>query len=144
VTAHLLRQHQTSRAGFPYGLYHLTASGATNWHEYASHVIERARMAGAPVRVAPAAVLPITTADYPAPAQRPLNSRLANIKLQETFGFRLPDWREGVDHILEQILRASSLPRAARGSSLRAGLAPVCIRQLCASANSCYRYSTNP
>lgn len=104
VTAHLLRQHQTSRAGFPYGLYHLTASGATNWHEYASHVIERARMAGAPVRVAPAAVLPITTADYPAPAQRPLNSRLANIKLQETFGFRLPDWREGVDHILEQIL----------------------------------------
>lgn len=104
VTAHLLRCYQRSRTGFPYGLYHLTASGATNWHAYASHVIERARTAGAPVKVAPAAVLPIATADYPTPARRPLNSRLATSKLQETFGLRLPDWRQGVDHILEQIL----------------------------------------
>ncbi|MBC2769849.1 dTDP-4-dehydrorhamnose reductase [Pusillimonas minor] len=105
ITAHLVREHQTSGGeGFTYGTYHAVAGGVTNWHEYACYVIERARAAGRPVLVAPDAILPITTADYPTPAQRPANSRLATAKLQQTFGLHLPHWRSGVDHILDQIL----------------------------------------
>ena len=103
VTAQLIRQASREN-DFPYGLYHLAAGGETNWHAYACYVIEAARQAGKPIKVAPAAIQAITTADYPTPAQRPANSRLDTRKLRDTFGLCLPDWRVGVDHILQQIL----------------------------------------
>lgn len=105
LTAHLVRQDgRANAASFPYGLYHAVAGGVTNWHEYAGRVIDRARAAGQPIRVEPQAIRPINTADYPTPAKRPANSRLDTTKLRDTFGIRLPDWKEGVDYILEQIL----------------------------------------
>jgi dTDP-4-dehydrorhamnose reductase len=36
---------------------------------------------------------PITSAEYPTPAVRPLNSLLSSERLFHTFGVRLPDWR---------------------------------------------------
>lgn len=105
VTAHVIREAQgPQRDLFPYGVYHLAAGGVTNWHEYASYVIERARSAGCPIAVPPGALYPIATKDYPTPARRPANSRLDTQKFQKTFGLRLPDWKEGLDHILDQLL----------------------------------------
>jgi len=104
VTAHLLRQHSVREEGFPYGLYHVTAGGETNWHQYACHVIEYARAAGSHLRVPPEAIHPIPTSEYPTPARRPQNSRLSTRKFQDTFGLRLPDWQDGVNHILEQLI----------------------------------------
>lgn len=105
LCAHLVRQaSRNGAASFPYGVYHAVAGGETNWHEYACYVIERARAAGRNLRVAPDAVRPITTADYPTPAKRPANSRLSTGKLSETFSLALPHWQNGVDHILDQIL----------------------------------------
>lgn len=103
ISAHVIRE-AGGKADAPYGLYHLVASGVTTWHEYACHIIEKARAAGVPLKVAPDAIHALTTKDYPTPASRPLNSRLDTQKFRETFGLRLPDWREGLDHILEQIL----------------------------------------
>lgn len=104
VTAHLLRQAgRDEKETFPYGLYHVTAGGQTNWHDYARHVIARARAAGRSVRVAQEAIRPISTAAYPTPARRPANSCLSTTRLRETFGLCLPDWRQGVDHVLAQI-----------------------------------------
>lgn len=104
LTAHLVRQANAAPDDFPYGLYHAVAGGETSWHAYASHVIERARAAGKPVRIPPGAIQAIATADYPTPAQRPANSRLSTAKLCNAFGLRLPPWQEGVDHILDQLL----------------------------------------
>jgi dTDP-4-dehydrorhamnose reductase len=84
------------------GTYHLAASGETSWWEYARFVIEHARAAGAPIRVAADAVLPIQTADYPTPAKRPLNSRLATSKFTEAFHLTIPPWREGVARMLDE------------------------------------------
>jgi len=103
LTAHLVRQ-ATQGDTFPYGTYHAVAGGVTNWHEYACYVIDRARAAGLPIKVAADAIQPIATSDYPTPARRPANSRLSTRKLQETFNLRLPEWREGLDHILDQLL----------------------------------------
>lgn len=86
------------------GLYHCVAAGETHWHGYATHVIERARAAGAPVKVAPEAVRPIPTSQYPTPATRPLNSRLDTRKLRAAFGLTLPPWQQGVDRMLDEIL----------------------------------------
>lgn len=108
VTAHLLRQ--ASREGadaFPFGLYHLTAAGATSWHDYARFVVSEARALGARLRLEPSAILAIDTAGYPTAARRPANSRLDTSRLHRTFGLHLPDWQDGVRHTLQQILDAS-------------------------------------
>lgn len=86
------------------GLYHCVAAGETSWYGYATHVIERARAAGHAIKVAPDAILPIPTADYPTPATRPLNSRLDTRRLRETFDLVLPPWQQGVDRMLAEIL----------------------------------------
>jgi dTDP-4-dehydrorhamnose reductase len=104
VSAHLVCQAQREADAFPYGLYHSVAGGETNWHAYACYVIERARAAGKPVRVAPGSILAIASADYPTPARRPANSRLDTRLLRTTFGLHLPDWKAGVSHMLDQIL----------------------------------------
>lgn len=104
VTAHAIRTVQSQPARVDLlGLYHLVASGHTHWHEYARFVIEWARKHGLPVRVAPDAVLPITTAEYPTPAQRPLNSRLDTAKVCQAFGLTLPPWQQGVERMLIEI-----------------------------------------
>ena len=104
VTAHLLRQHMLLPESFPFGLYHATASGKTNWHAYAQRVVSRAVKAGRELRVRPEAISPIASTDYPTPAKRPRYSQLDNGKLQNTFGLLLPDWTLGVDQVLDQIL----------------------------------------
>jgi dTDP-4-dehydrorhamnose reductase len=102
VTAHALRlalaQPELS------GTYHAVAAGATTWHGYARHVIEFARAAGQPIRVAPQAIHAVPTSAFPTPASRPGNSRLDTRKLQNAFGLTLPPWQSGVDRMLSEIL----------------------------------------
>lgn len=104
VTAHAIRQIAFSGSSDVGGIYHLAAGGETNWHEYACHVIENARRLGMPIRVAPDAILPIATSEYPTPARRPSNSRLDTTRLRQIFKLTLPEWRTGVDHFLKQII----------------------------------------
>ena len=103
-TAHLLHRALRGTGDPHYGLYHAVASGATSWYAYACHVIERARAAGAVVRVPPGGVKAIATADYSVVARRPANSRLDNAKLQAAFGLHAPSWQDGVDHVLDRLL----------------------------------------
>jgi dTDP-4-dehydrorhamnose reductase len=109
LTAHLVRQYAREGADdFPYGTYHVTATGETSWYEYARFVLEAARDAGKPLRAGPEDVLPVKTAAYPAVAQRPANSRLDTVRFRQVFGLRLPPWQDGVLHVLRQILRGDS------------------------------------
>jgi dTDP-4-dehydrorhamnose reductase len=100
VSAHaLLRVRAAPALG---GTYHCVAAGATSWHGYARFVIEAARGAGRPVKVAPDAIRPIPSSAYPTPAARPLNSRLATHKLQQAFGLVPPPWQHGVERVLAE------------------------------------------
>ena len=100
VTAHALRllAAQPELAG----TYHAVAAGATSWHGYARFVIEWARAAGRPIKVAPGAIEPVPASAYPLPAPRPLNSRLAAHKLEAAFGLRMPPWQQGVERMLRE------------------------------------------
>ena len=102
VTALTLRsvQSQPELAG----LYHLAAGGKTSWFDYANLVIEFARRAGQPIRMLSEAIEAIPTSAYPTPAQRPLNSQLDTQKLQAAFGLKLPEWQNGVERMLAEIL----------------------------------------
>ena len=85
-------------------VYHLVASGETNWLAYARHVIETARSQGKPITVSADHIRGQLTANYPTSAQRPLNSRLDTYKLRTSFGLALPFWQTGVDRMLQEIL----------------------------------------
>jgi dTDP-4-dehydrorhamnose reductase len=102
VTAHGIRAVRADPALS--GLYHCAAGGETSWHGYAQFVIEWARAHGQAIRVAPDGVRAIPTADYPTPAARPLNSRLATLRLQQAFGLTLPPWQAGVERMLAEVL----------------------------------------
>jgi len=84
------------------GIYHLAPAGETSWHAYASYVIDFARAHGEVLAVE--TISPIPTSEYPTPASRPLNSRLATDKLRDTFSLHLPDWQSGVTRMLMEAL----------------------------------------
>lgn len=105
ITAQLVsRMKLLPNERFPFGIYHVAASGETSWHAYAQFVIGEALKAGKKLKASLNSVRPIATADYPVPAKRPSNSRLDTTLFQQTFGLRLPDWQDGVRHVLQQIL----------------------------------------
>lgn len=84
------------------GTYHLVASGETTWLDYAKHIFGVAKKKGCKLQVE--TVNGIPTSQYPTPAKRPLNSRLNCLKLERSFGLSMPDWRLGVDRMLNEIL----------------------------------------
>ena len=102
VSAHALRS--AIAAPELSGTYHAVAQGETSWHGYARHVIEYARAAGRPIKVAADRIEPVPTSAFPTPAARPKNSRLDTTRLRQTFGLTLPEWRSGVDRMLAEIL----------------------------------------
>lgn len=110
VTAIALRQIVGSDTERLAGVYHVAASGTTNWHEYACVAIEEARRLGLPVRVRPDRILRTTAAQYQAVAPRPTNSRLDTSKLRGTFGVRLPHWRDGVRAVVAELAHQSKFP----------------------------------
>ncbi len=102
VTAHAVR-HMSAHEGDG-GLYHLVASGETNWHAYASHVIERAQSLRPDLDWKVQSIAAVPTTAFPTPAVRPVNSRLDTQKLQAVMQLHLPAWQQGVERMLREIL----------------------------------------
>jgi dTDP-4-dehydrorhamnose reductase len=71
---------QTKR--FPSGIYHTVPSGETTWHGLATLAVQVAGKAGASLKVKPGSIKPILAVEYPLPAPRPMNSRMASNRLQ--------------------------------------------------------------
>ena len=88
----------------PYGTYHFVNAGEATWHKLAERVFARAATHG---RAAPA-VEPIATSDYPTPAARPANSRLATAKIVRDFGIYPRDWHQAIDEIVDTLLKEQS------------------------------------
>ncbi|ADE13136.1 dTDP-4-dehydrorhamnose reductase [Sideroxydans lithotrophicus] len=78
------------------GLYHLTAAGRTNWHQFAETIIREARKYDTALAAKTIAVNPIATHEYPLPAKRPVNSVLANDKVRNAFGIAMPEWQDSL------------------------------------------------
>ncbi len=82
------------------GIFHATGSGETTWHGFAEAIFAVAGLHPE--------VIPITTADWPTPAKRPVDSRLNCGKLAKIFGCRLPDWQASLPGIVEALQRMDS------------------------------------
>lgn len=78
-----------------YGIYHAANEGLCSWADFAAAIF---RAAGKGTRVRP-----ITTAEYPAKAKRPQNSRLSRRALDEAGFARLPGWEDALARFLKEI-----------------------------------------
>ncbi|MCM1512510.1 MAG: dTDP-4-dehydrorhamnose reductase [Oxalobacter formigenes] len=110
-TSALLVAEMTARAvtaffagTLPKGLYHLTASGETSWHGLASYFVQKAREAGAALKLDEGHIRPVATEDYPLLALRPKNSRLSCALLSEKLGVAMPEWKTGVDALVAALV----------------------------------------
>ncbi|MDR0531106.1 MAG: dTDP-4-dehydrorhamnose reductase [Oscillospiraceae bacterium] len=74
------------------GIYHAANTGYCSWAEFAAEIMARA---GLPCRVEP-----ISSADYPQAARRPLNSRLSPLRLMAAGYDRLPTWQDALGRYL--------------------------------------------
>ena len=54
----------------------------------------------------------ITTADYPTPARRPLNSRLSTERIERDFGIVPRPWEDALADVVDTLLRAAAEPAA--------------------------------
>lgn len=84
------------------GTQHLVASGVTTWHGFATAIFETAIAKGLLQAPAPR-IIPIDTESYPTPAKRPAWSVLDNSGFSHQFGFTLPDWRAGLNKIINEL-----------------------------------------
>ncbi|CEP36888.1 dTDP-4-dehydrorhamnose reductase subunit,NAD(P)-binding, of dTDP-L-rhamnose synthase [Halomonas sp. R57-5] len=85
------------------GVYHLAPRGETSWHGFACEIFQVAKQAELPLAISPEGVSAIPTADYPTPAARPLNSRLAVEKLEAALGIQMPTWQSQLALTVEEI-----------------------------------------
>lgn len=77
------------------GTYHFAGRPDVSWAGFAREILQQAGRA--------VAVHPVASADYPAPARRPLNSRLDCASTEAVFGLPRPDWRAGLADVLQEL-----------------------------------------
>lgn len=85
----------------PTGTYHFTNSGVASWYDFAIAIFEEARELGYKLKVQ--RVVPITTPEYPTPAQRPAYSVLSTQKISAVLGTYPPHWRQSLRQMLIQL-----------------------------------------
>lgn len=87
------------RAGAPGGVHHFAGAPDTSWAGFARAIMGRAGLA--------CRINDIPSSAYPTPAKRPLNSRLDCTGFAAAFGVSRPDWRVGLDAILQELGHAA-------------------------------------
>ncbi|MGD0791148.1 MAG: dTDP-4-dehydrorhamnose reductase [Terriglobales bacterium] len=81
------------------GIVHVTNSGNCTWYEFATEIVRASGM--------PAAVKPVTTAEFPRPARRPAYSVLSPASLH-AYGIRMPAWQNALRRYLASAPVASA------------------------------------
>ena len=91
------------------GTYHLTAAGKTNWHSFCQFILETAIEFDYKLRISSEGVIPLTTAEYPMSAKRPINSLLDTSKLNNIFGIVAPFWEPHATRMIREVTQWKQL-----------------------------------
>ena len=102
-TIALMQAASTETTQTIWGTYHLSASGRTSWHAYASAAIAQAQQLGLATQLGASNIEAIPASDYPTPAPRPANSCLNTAKLAAVLGHPAPNWQDGMQQTLNQL-----------------------------------------
>lgn len=71
------------------GVYNYSNEGFTTWYGFAQQIF---LLTGQNC-----IVIPVSSAEYPTPADRPKNSRLSKEKIRNTFKLAIPDWKVSLE-----------------------------------------------
>ena len=77
------------------GTYHFSGAPDLSWAKFATEIFAQV---GRTVTVTP-----ISTAECPTPAKRPLNSRIDCHSTEQVFGIKRPNWQDGLKKILKDL-----------------------------------------
>ena len=99
---------------FDSGIYHAVPPGETNWYALACLAVKSAQGAGVSLKLSQGAIKAIKAVEYPLPAPRPMNSRMATDKLKQAIAaagdvsklqrWNKP-WPEDVQAYVEQLAK---------------------------------------
>jgi dTDP-4-dehydrorhamnose reductase len=81
--------------GFKPGIYNYSNEGVCSWYDFA---IEIMSLTGSKC-----VVKPIRTSEYPLPAQRPDYSVLDKGKIKNTFGLKIPHWKDSLSKAVKNM-----------------------------------------
>lgn len=81
--------------GAPGGTHHFSGAPDVSWAAFARTIMARAGLA--------CVINDIPSSAYPTPARRPGNSRLDCSAFSRAFGMDRPDWRLGLENILQEL-----------------------------------------
>lgn len=97
--AHALLQILSYRQAHPDasigGVYHYSNEGVISWYDFAVAIKE---LTGAGCEICP-----ITSDQYPTPAERPPYSVLNKQKIRDTFGIKIPYWKDSLQECLRHL-----------------------------------------
>ena len=96
ISLTLLLDENHQLRSFPSGIYHAIPQGETTWHALACYVVQVAIDAGVALKLRPDQIKPIPASEYPLPAPRPMNSRMA---------------RSTLDALMNQILKGNDVTK---------------------------------
>ena len=96
ISLTLLLDENHQLRSFPSGIYHAIPQGETTWHALACYVVQVAIDAGVALKLRPDQIKPIPASEYPLPAPRPMNSRMA---------------RSSLDDLMNQILKGNDVTK---------------------------------
>lgn len=90
------------------GTYHFTNTEYTTWHNFSCEIVTEynrlSEVHGWPkLKANIDDIIAISTAEYPTPAARPLNSKLDNTKLKSAFKLELPSWQQGLQQVMQSL-----------------------------------------
>jgi dTDP-4-dehydrorhamnose reductase len=108
VAARVIDRHMMGGGGGGAGVYHAVPGGVTTWFGVAGAVLERARLRGFVPRLLDGGLMSCTTAEYPMPAARPMNSRLDTARLRRDFGITCGDWRDDLHRVVDELMEGAS------------------------------------
>ncbi|UIR55949.1 dTDP-4-dehydrorhamnose reductase [Sphingobacterium sp. SRCM116780] len=78
------------------GIYNYSNEGEISWYDFAMAIRE--------IKSLDCKINPIPTTQYPTPAARPKFSLLDKMKIKTTFGITIPDWKNSLNHMLNNIV----------------------------------------
>lgn len=79
-----------------WGLFHYGGAPATTWYGFAEEIFRH--------HPKPPRLVPVSGAEWPAPAPRPANSALECTRIKRDFGIAQPDWRKAVANAVPKLL----------------------------------------
>ena len=79
-------------------IYHYSNKGKCSWYEFAKEIFNLSNIK--------CEINPITTNQYPTPAQRPINTLMNKDKIAETYGANIPNWIKSLNNCIEMLKRS--------------------------------------